>query len=114
MSDPISATIGAVGNIAGTVTGGLFANCQQRKEQEFNSEQAQLNRDFQTSEREAAQDFNLNMWNLNNEYNSPVEQMKRAKEAGVNPASIIGDMSKSAASPITTLCSSCSCINLFC
>lgn len=32
-----------------------------------------------------ANDQQLALWNLNNEYNSPVEQMKRFKEAGLNP-----------------------------
>lgn len=32
--------------------------------------------------------FNLDMWNLQNEYNSPAAQMKRYEEAGLNPALI--------------------------
>lgn len=32
--------------------------------------------------------FNLDMWNLQNEYNSPQAQMKRYEEAGLNPALI--------------------------
>lgn len=32
--------------------------------------------------------FNLDMWNLQNEYNSPQAQMKRFEEAGLNPALI--------------------------
>lgn len=32
--------------------------------------------------------FNLDMWNLQNEYNSPAAQMKRFEEAGLNPALI--------------------------
>lgn len=31
-------------------------------------------------------EYNLNMWNLQNEYNSPQAQMKRFEEAGLNPA----------------------------
>lgn len=30
-------------------------------------------------------EFNLNMWNLQNEYNTPINQMKRYEEAGLNP-----------------------------
>lgn len=32
----------------------------------------------------------LAMWNLNNEYNSPAQQMKRLKDAGLNPALVYG------------------------
>lgn len=35
-------------------------------------------------------EFQEKMWNMNNEYNSPVNQMKRFKEAGLNPHLIYG------------------------
>lgn len=35
-------------------------------------------------------DWNLMMWKLNNKYNSPLEQMKRLKEAGLNPSLVYG------------------------
>lgn len=34
---------------------------------------------------------NLEMWNLQNEYNSPVKQMERLKEAGLNPNLVYGN-----------------------
>lgn len=34
---------------------------------------------------------NLEMWNLQNEYNSPTSQMKRLKDAGLNPAMMYGN-----------------------
>ena len=34
--------------------------------------------------------FNYEMWNRNNEYNSPASQMSRYREAGLNPALIYG------------------------
>lgn len=67
-----------------------FNAVEAEKNRDFNSRQALLNRAFQTSEREAVQQFNLDMWNLNNEYNSPVEQLKRAQAAGINPNAVIG------------------------
>lgn len=66
------------------------AKDQLEKEQEFNAEQAQLNREFQTSERLAAQEYNLDMWNLQNEYNSPEQQLQRLKAAGINPNAMYG------------------------
>lgn len=35
-------------------------------------------------------DFDFDMWNRQNSYNSPVNQMKRLKEAGINPNSVVG------------------------
>lgn len=41
-------------------------------------------------------DQNLNLWNLNNEYNSPAAQMQRYQDAGLNPNLIYGSGSASA------------------
>lgn len=66
------------------------AKNQQSREMEWNAEQAQINRDYQTSEREAAQQWNLEQWNRENEYNSPAAQLQRAAEAGMNPNMLYG------------------------
>lgn len=42
--------------------------------------------------------YNLNMWNLQNEYNSPQAQMKRLEEAGLNTALMYGQGSTGNAS----------------
>ena len=52
--------------------------------------QAELDRQFQRNERIATQDWELEIWNKNNEYNSPLEQLKRYKEAGINPNAMNG------------------------
>lgn len=54
---------GAVGGIASGVLGAISGNRQQKKQNEYNYE----------------------MWQLQNQYNSPKEQMQRLKEAGLNP-----------------------------
>lgn len=63
----------------------------QQDAQNWNAYQAQLNRDFQREERIAAQDFNLEMWNKQNEYNSPAAQVERLRAAGINPNSVFGN-----------------------
>lgn len=44
-----------------------------------------LNREFQQAENQKARDYNTEMWNKNNEYNTITNQMQRFKDAGVNP-----------------------------
>lgn len=62
----------------------------------FNAEQAQLQRDFEaaqadlsrqwsTDERVAGQDWQKSMMDYQNEYNSPVNQLKLMRQAGLNP-----------------------------
>lgn len=52
---------------------------------EFNASEALKNRDFQTSEREASQQWNLDQWNRENAYNDPSAQRARVEAAGFNP-----------------------------
>lgn len=75
------------------------AKAQQEREQAFNAEQAQLNRDWQTSEREQQNQWNLDQWNRANEYNSLASQIERALAAGVNPNAVIGNGAGVASSP---------------
>lgn len=46
-------------------------------------------------------DFNVNMWNRTNEYNSPSHQLKLLKEAGINPAVFDANGGNSSASEVT-------------
>lgn len=54
-------------------------------------------RQYDYSTRLAAQQnqANLNMWNLNNAYNSPLQQMARLKAAGLNPQLAYGNQPQS-------------------
>lgn len=45
----------------------------------------QMNNDFNAREAQKARDFQLDMWNRENEYNSASSQRKRMEEAGYNP-----------------------------
>lgn len=48
-------------------------------------EEAEKTRKWQTSEREAQNDWNFKLWQANNEYNTPAAVQARLKAAGVNP-----------------------------
>lgn len=43
-------------------------------------------------QQELQNQYNLEMWNLNNEYNTPQNQMRRFEEAGLNPGLIYGQI----------------------
>lgn len=87
--------------------GGLFGSLiglhQAKKDRQFNADEAQKNRDFQREERLASQEWDLDMWNLANEYNDIGSQIDRARSAGVNPAAILGgDYKPSQADTLST------------
>lgn len=53
--------------------------------QKFQANQSQMNRDWQESMLQKQFDFQADMWNKTNKYNSASEQMKRYRDAGLNP-----------------------------
>lgn len=48
-------------------------------------EEAEKTRKWQTSEREAQNDWNFKLWQANNEYNTPAAVQARLSAAGINP-----------------------------
>lgn len=50
-----------------------------------------INNNAQRKENEKAFDRNVEMWNMNNQYNSPEMQMERLKNAGLNPNLVYGN-----------------------
>ena len=61
-----------------------------QNENTFNNQMAWDARLYATWEREQVQQYDLDMWNLNNEYNDIGSQIERGRAAGVSPNAIIG------------------------
>lgn len=71
----VSGIISALGSLAGNTVGGIFQN-------HANAKLAKENREFA-----------LDMWNRENEYNLPINQVQRYRDAGLNPALLAGQIS---------------------
>ena len=91
--DPISAGIVA----GGSLVNGLMQGSQNR-----------ANRKFQERENQKARDYNTEMWEKNNAYNDPTQQMSRLKNAGINPhlAYSQGGVTNTSSSPASSNASS--------
>ena len=92
-TDPISAGIAAGTSL---VNGLLQAN------------QNKQNREWQSKENQKARDYNTMMWEKNNEYNDPAQQMARLQNAGINPhlAYSQGGVTNTSSSPASSNASS--------
>lgn len=77
-------------DLVDTLTGGKEhrARKQARYQQSLNEQSA-----------ENAFQREIQMWNMENEYNLPVNQLERYGQAGINPNAVIGQTSASGASP---------------
>lgn len=60
------------------------------------------NRKFSREMYERTKQDNIAFWNMQNEYNTPSNQMKRFQEAGLNPHLIYGQGNSGNASPVST------------
>lgn len=83
---PLAALIGGGSQILGGGIDALATAGQNRKSRQFSREMY-----------ERQYNDNLNLWQLNNEYNDPQSQMKRLQKAGLNPNLIYGSSSGGAA-----------------
>jgi hypothetical protein len=70
-----------VGDIASSIGNVVSTNKTNKANMAIN----QMNNDFNAAEAEKARQFQLDMWNKTNEYNSASAQRSRLEEAGLNP-----------------------------
>lgn len=97
--DPVvlGSIISAGAGLAGSAASGIASGKMNRKsikynkwalqeQQRFQSEQAQLGRDWSEEMMSKANQWNLDQWNRENEYNLPENQKARLLAAGINPA----------------------------
>ena len=75
---------GLFGGVGSVVSGAIGAKTTSDTNK-TNLKINQMNNDFNAREAQKARDFQLDMWNKENEYNSASSQRKRLEEAGRNP-----------------------------
>ena len=80
-----SAIISGLAGLGSSIFSGIGAGKRQKKEHKHRTQLA-----------EYAYDKDLEMWNRANEYNSPEQQMKRYRDAGLNPMLLQGDIANTA------------------
>lgn len=68
----------------------------------FQREENQKTRDYNLNLAKQQNQWNIDQWNRENEYNTPLNQMNRYKSAGLNPDLMYGQQNLSAASPEMT------------
>lgn len=82
--------LGAVIAGGASLLGSALGFGSQKKTNKANMELAKYQNEWQTQENEKAYQRNLQMWNLQNAYNSPTQQMARLRSAGLNPNLVYG------------------------
>ena len=83
--------IGAIIAGGASLLGSALGSFSQKKTNDKNMELARYQNTWQAQENEKAYQRNLKMWNLQNAYNSPTQQMARLRTAGLNPNLVYGN-----------------------
>lgn len=86
----VGGIISGVGSLLGGLGSSAMNNKAVRDTNKANMEIAKYQAQWQQQENEKAYQRSLNMWNLQNEYNSPTQQMARIRAAGLNPNLVYG------------------------
>lgn len=76
---------GNYSGLFGSLIGGLFSVGQNKKNREFEREEAEKEREWNEKMFNETNAWNLEMWNKENEYNTPEAQVQRLRDAGLNP-----------------------------
>lgn len=66
--------------------GASINQVNQENAQKFNAKEAEKNRQFQEAMMDKSYNQSVEFWNMQNEYNTPAQQVQRMKDAGLNPA----------------------------
>ncbi len=100
MSNPyvVGGLISAGGSLLSGLTGGLFSSSSAKS-----ASKAQLQATRETNEQnyriwQEQRQHSIDMWNMENDYNSPINQRARLESAGYNPYLAFGDVGNTAGS----------------
>lgn len=95
----------AIGSVASPLLSGAFGiggsilnNKAQESANRTNLQIAQMNNEWSERMMEKQHLYDVELWNKNNEYNDPSKQVERLKNAGINPALALGNISTGQAS----------------
>lgn len=101
LSTALGSIIGAgIGGIS-SLLGSAFGSKSQSDVNETNLQIARETNKANREQLESQQQFALDMWNKEQEYNRLSNQVSRAREAGINPSAIIGNGSAEVAGQIS-------------
>lgn len=87
----VGGIISGIGSLLGGIGSSAMNNKAVKDTNKANMEIAKYQAQWQQQENEKAYQRSLNMWNLQNEYNSPTQQMARIRAAGLNPNLVYGN-----------------------
>lgn len=98
----IGAAIAGAAALGGSILSATQGNKNINKQIAAQKEENQKNRDWNLNLAKQQNQWNIDQWNRENEYNTPSAQMARYKAAGLNPDLIYGQQNLAAASPEMT------------
>lgn len=94
LCDPFSLGAAALmggASLLSSIFGGLFGSSANDSANATNLQIARETNDQNYKMFHEQQNFTERMWNLNNEYNTPVQQAQRLRDAGINPSAVLGN-----------------------
>lgn len=90
ITDAVGTVLSGGLSAAGSLASGIMSAIQGKKDREAYENQQHLNRIFENEQASKAYERQVDFWKMQNEYNTPAQQMQRLRAAGLNPDLAIG------------------------
>lgn len=90
LTDAVGTVLSGGLSAAGSLASGIMSAVQGKKDRESYEQQQHLNRVFENEQASKAYQRQVDFWKMQNEYNSPAQQLQRLRAAGLNPDLAIG------------------------
>lgn len=82
--------ISGAGSVGGSLVGGLFNLIGAKQQRKHDKEMAKINQDNILSQMEQQNQYQIDQWNRENEYNDPSAVAARYRAAGISPQAALG------------------------
>lgn len=93
-----SGLFSGVASGVGGIVSSILGNKSQKSANQTNMKIAQMNNEWSERMMDKQNQYDIDMWSRNNEYNSASAQVQRLKDAGLNPALFMGSNAAGSAS----------------
>lgn len=103
LTDAMGAVISGGLSAAGGLASGILSMVSGKKDREAYENQQQLNRIFENEQAAKAYGRQIEFWKMQNEYNSPAQQVQRLAAAGLNPDLAVSGAVNNTSAPLSSV-----------
>lgn len=103
LTDAMGSVLSGGLSAAGSLASGIMSAFSGKKDREAYENQQQLNRTFENEQAAKAYSRQVEFWKMQNDYNSPAQQVQRLAAAGLNPDLAVSGSVNNTSAPLSSV-----------